>query len=894
MSKALVNFQFNKLTSLKFKNITPALFVVLAATGCSPALQKMSDETKQKNQSQSTSKSNDIVAISDEERATQLATRLSTVEADLEKILAQMTLEEKISLLHASGKFHINAIERLGIPEMWLSDGPHGVRHQIERDSWDSAGWDDDHATYLPHLTSVAASWDRNMAALHGEVLGKEARHREKDFILGPGVNLARLPLYGRNFEYMGEDPILAAKLVVPQIKAIQAQDVAATVKHYALNTQELNRTGVNAKPDERTLREVYLPAFEASVKEANVLGMMGAYNEYNGTNANQSEHLVKNILKEEWGFKGVLLTDWNVDINTYDAAMNGLDLEMGTDVASYDDYYLAKPLLKMVQDGKVPEAIVDDKVRRILRVQYSIGMQDENRLPGERNTKAHQQAAKDIAAAGVILLKNEESVLPFTQSALKNVLVLGPNADKKHGTGGGSSEVKSLYEVTPLEGLRNKLGDDVNIEVMRARSSVLSPIASDYVASRHWTGTPAWNISFYESAGREKVLSESWIVDSQFSPENTTDEQFITMKATIKPLKTGEHTLQLEHEGAFELFIDGKSVLSSADNTNGANAADSTSANQANVMLSHENTYEFEIKYNGSKGFTLGWNAPGNLFTEESQYIAAAKKADAVIYFGGLSHGDDRESIDRTHMKLPNSQDEIINKLLAANKNTVVFIVAGSAVEMPWAEKANSIVWGWYGGMEAGHAFADVLMGDVNPSGKLPITLPEKLEDTAPIALNDYNEVESLYTEGVFIGYRWFEQQDIKPLFAFGHGLSYTNFEISDIAVSNDIFNGKGELTVTANVTNTGEKVGAEVVQLYLSDTKASVERPAKELKNFAKVELKAGETKQVSMTLNKRDLSFWSEEKNNWLAEEGEFVIHLGHALDNIAVSKAFNYQP
>ena len=397
--------------------------------------------------------------------------RLSAVEEDVEALLIKMTLPEKVSLAHASGKFHINAIERVGIPEMWLSDGPHGVRHQIERHTWDSAGWTDDHSTYLPHLTSVAASWDVEMARLHGQVLGAEARDRKKDFILGPGVNLARLPLYGRNFEYMGEDPILAAKLVVPQIKAIQANDVAATVKHYALNTQELNRTGVNAKPDERTLREVYLPAFEAAVKEAGVLGMMGSYNEYYGTNANQSKHLVMDILKGEWGYQGVLLTDWHVDINTYDAAVNGLDLEMGTNVDDYQDYFLAKPFLKMIEEGKIPESVADEKARRILRVQHSIGMYDENRLPGSRNTKVHQAAARKIATEGVVLLKNDlvegKAALPINKNTVKNILVLGPNADKQHGTGGGSSEVKSLYEITPLAGLKAKFGDDVNITVL-------------------------------------------------------------------------------------------------------------------------------------------------------------------------------------------------------------------------------------------------------------------------------------------------------------------------------------------------------------------------------------------------------------------------------------------
>lgn len=817
--------------------------------------------------------------------------RLASVETDVTRLLNEMTLAEKVSLTHASGKFHVNAIERLGIPEMWLSDGPHGVRHQIQKHSWASAGWTDDYSTYLPHLTSVAASWDVEIARLHGQVLGAEARDRKKDFILGPGVNLARLPLYGRNFEYMGEDPILAAKLVVPQIKAIQENDVAATVKHYALNTQELNRTGVNAKPTERTLREVYLPAFEAAVKEAGVLGMMGSYNQYFGTNANQSKHLVMDILKGEWGYQGVLLTDWNVDINTYDAAMHGLDLEMGTDVEDYQDYFFAKPLLTMVQAGKIPESVVDDKARRLLRVQHAIGMYDNNRKIGSRNTKAHQAVARKIATEGVVLLKNKvvdsTPVLPLDMTKIKNILVLGPNADKKHGTGGGSSEVKSLYEVTPLAGLKAALGDNVSISVMRAKSSELSPIASDYVASRHWTGTPAWNISYYAEQARKTLIEESWIVDSQLKPKKQLPSQHITMTAKIKPLASGIHNLHVEVQGDFQLKINNEIVITYQEGIS------NKSALNYDVLLKESEEYAFEIEYDGPAYFTLGWNAPGELFASETDYLTAAKKADAVIYFGGLSHADDRESIDRADMKLPNSQDEIIAKLLKANEKTVIFLVAGSAVEMPWVEQANAIVWGWYGGMEAGHAFADVLTGKVNPSGKMPITLPVTLEDTAPIALNDYNAKESLYTEGVFIGYRWFEQQKIKPLFSFGHGLSFTQFDIRNIKLSKNTVVHDGDIFVTATVKNTGEVAGAEVVQLYLRDIESSVSRPIKELKGFAKVMLQPKETKIVRFKLTTRDLSFWDENTHDWLAEPGEFEVLLGNSLDNISQTGKFSLQ-
>ncbi len=824
-----------------------------------------------------------VLSQSEQQR---LQTRLSKVEAEIERLLPQLTLEEKVSLVHAGGKFHIPAIERLNIHEMWMSDGPHGVRYEIDRNSWAPAGWTNDYSTYLPPLTAVAASWDPNMASLHGNVLGAEARHRNKDLILGPGVNLARLPLYGRNFEYMGEDPYLAAALVVPTVKAIQANDVGATVKHYALNTQELNRTGVNAKPDERTLREVYLPAFEAAVKEANVYAIMGAYNEFRGTNANQSHHLIKTILKGEWDYEGVLLTDWNVDINTYDAAMNGLDIEMGTDVASYDEYFLATPLLNMIKAGKVPESELDDKVRRILRVQLSIGMMDKQRLSGERNTQAHRDDARTIATNGVVLLKNDGKVLPLDAKKVNNILVLGPNADKRHGFGGGSSEVKALYEISPLDGLKTKFkqaGKNVNIQHMRPASSQFMPIPNDYLTTRHWTGTPSWQINYYGDKQLNQLTSESWISDPQFDAKN--QPQNVEIKANIKPVESGKHTLKILADGDVSLAVNDKVLVNQK-------------ANPANIIeyvidLTADETYAIRLIYQGQQQVTLGWETPNSLYNDEAEYLAAAKNADAVLYFGGLSHADDRESIDRPDMKLPGQQDEIINKLLAVNPNTVVFIIGGSAVEMPWADKANAIAWGWYGGMEAGHAYSDILFGDANPNGKMPITLPKSLQDTAPIALNDYNETESLYSEGVFIGYRWFEQQKIAPAFPFGHGLSYSQFSYDNIKLSKSTMAEGGTMTITADITNTSGIDGAEVAQLYLHDVKASVSRPQKELKGFDKIWLKAGETGQVSFTLTQRDLSFWDINSNDWLAEAGKFTVMLGSSVEDIRLQKSFNYQ-
>lgn len=805
------------------------------------------------------------------------AERLQSVEAEAERLLNALTLEEKVSLVHANSKFTIPAVERLGIHQMTMSDGPHGVRYEIARDSWDPAGWTHDQSTYLPMLTVVASSWNPAMARLHGNVLGSEARHRHKDVILGPGVNLARLPLYGRNFEYMGEDPFLAARLVVPEIEAIQANDVAACVKHYALNTQELNRTGVDARPDERTLREVYLPAFEAAVSEAGVQAVMGAYNRFRGTNANQSEHLVRNILKGEWGFKGILLTDWGADINTYDAAMNGLDIEMGTRVDSYDDYFFGDPLLAMIREGRIPEAVLDDKVRRILRVQLTVGMMDKHRLSGERNTGEHQQAARTIASEGVVLLKND-GVLPLDKSAVKKILVTGPNAGKEHALGGGSSEVPALYEITPLEGLREKAGDSVEITVMQVRQEgELPPIPADYVTSHHWAGIPAWFVNYYESKARKNLARSATAPAPVHRPWRKDEPAHLTMTGTVKPRRDGEHILVARAAGEFSLTVDGEPVIGNGESRGG-------------VDLEAGREYTFEITYDGVGPFTLGWEAPGDVFRPEAEYLAAAREADAVIYVGGLDHDYDREGHDRENMKLPYGQDETLAKLLKTNKNTAVLLVAGSAVEMPWADEAGAIVWGWYAGMEAGRAFADVLFGDVNPSGKMPITLPGALEDSAPIALDDHDPEVNRYPEGVFIGYRWFERQNIEPLFPFGHGLSYTTFDYSDLKITEGA---DDTWTVTAKVTNTGDRAGAEVVQLYLRDIEASVERPAKELKGFDKVFLEPGASAAVTMHLDKRALSFWDADTGGWLAEPGEFEVMLGASVKDIRLKERFTYR-
>lgn len=806
------------------------------------------------------------------------------IEQEVERLLAALTLEEKISLVHANSKFTVAGVPRLGIAEMTLSDGPHGVREEISRHSWDSANWDTDFATYLPPLTAVAASWDPMMATLHGAVLGREARHRNKDIILGPGVNLARLPLYGRNFEYFGEDPFLAARMVVPEIRAIQRQDVAACVKHYALNNQELNRWGVDARPDERALREVYLPAFEAAVKEGGVYSVMGSYNRVYGTNANQSELLVKQILKKEWGFDGVLLTDWHVDINTREAALNGLDLEMGTHVADYEDYFFARPLREAIIRGEIPAAVLDDKVRRILRLQLRVGMMDAQRLPGVRLSAEHRDLARKIAEQGVVLLKNQNQLLPLQKDRLRKILVMGPNANLAHGRGGGSSQVKSPYEITPLQGLRAALSDQVEIQyLIAADSDLVQPIPADFIVTRHGgAGTPVWKVQRHADAARQhEIQREEWPSSRIEAPADSTT-QYLTLRAKIKPLASGEHILKVQGEGAATIKIDGLEVLSAKSLSGRVHSKE--------IQLSAAQEYDIEFQYDGNKNAILGWEAPGLQTVPASDYIAAAKNADAVIYFAGLDHNYDREGDDRVDMMLPGNQDRVIAELAKANAKTIVVMIAGSAVEMPWVDQVNAILWGWYGGIEAGHAYANILFGKVNPSGKMPITLPKKLSDTAPIALNDYNAQESLYKESVFIGHRWFEQQNIQPLFPFGHGLSYTNFELSQLQLPAAVNSNNTEIPVKLTVQNIGEKAGAEVVQLYLRDVHASVPRPLKELKGFRKVFLQPGESKEITINLTERDLAFWDVDADDWRVEPGEFQVMVGVSSADIRLSGKF----
>lgn len=690
------------------------------------------------------------------------------LEERVEDALGRLTLEEKVALLHAQSKFSSAGVARLGIPEIWTTDGPHGIRPEVLWDKWEQAGWTNDSCVAFPALTCLAATWNPDMAQLYGRSIGEEARYRNKAVLLGPGVNIYRTPLNGRNFEYMGEDPYLASRMVVPYVQGVQHNGVAACVKHFALNNQEINRSTLDVVVDDRALYEIYLPAFKAAVQEGKAWAIMGSYNLYKGQHCCHNKYLLKDILKGEWGFDGVVISDWGGTHDTEQAIANGLDLEFGTWTNglssgarnAYDNYYLAQPYLQRLKDGRASMEELDDKVRRVLRLAFRTVM-NTGRPWGSMRSPEHYAAARQIGEEGIVLLQNKHSVLPIDLTRVRKIAVIGENALKMMTVGGGSSSLKAQHEISPLEGIRRRVGDKA--EVIYARG---------YVGD-----------------------------------------------------ETGEYN----------------GVVT------GQNLKETRSA--------------AELK---------------------AEAVKVASEADCVIFIGGLnkSDGQDCENTDRKDLSLPYGQDELVEALAGANANLIVVNISGNAVAMPWAGKVAAIVQGWYLGSEAGTSLAAVLMGDVNPSGKLPFTFPARLEDVPAHSLGQYSAVRSKdvttvqYNEGIFVGYRWTDRQKkVQPLFSFGHGLSYTTFEYGKPVVDKREMKADEQLTVTVPVKNTGSREGKEVVQLYIRDKKSSVERPIKELKGFCKVSLKPGEEKEVSFTIDRSALSYFDAGSHQWVAEPGAF---------------------
>lgn len=710
------------------------------------------------------------------------------IEDRIEDALSRITVEEKVALIHAQSKFSSPGVARLGIPEFWMTDGPHGIRPEVLWDEWNQAGWTNDSCVAFPALTCLAATRNPKAALLYGQSIGEEARYRNKTVLLGPGVNIYRTPLNGRNFEYMGEDPYLASQMVVPYVKGVQQNGVAACVKHYALNNQEINRHTTNVIVDDRALYEIYLPAFKAAVQEGKAWAIMGSYNLYKNQHNCHNRYLLNDILKGEWGFDGVVVSDWGGVHNTEEAIYNGMDMEFGSWTNglskgmgnAYDNYYLAHPYLKQIKEGKIGTKELDDKVRRILRLAFRTTM-NRNRPYGAMLSEEHIAAARKIGEEGIVLLQNKKNILPIDLNRTKKIAVIGENALKMMTVGGGSSSLKVQYECSPLDGIKRRIGDGIEISYARG-----------YVGD--------------------------------------TGGQF-----------------------------DGVS--------SGQNLKDDRSARQ---------------------------------LIEEA--VRIAQSADYVIFIGGLNKSghQDCEDTDRKGLELPYKQDKVIGALAKVNKNLIVVNISGNAVAMPWISEVPAVIQAWYLGTEAGNAIASVLVGDVNPSGKLPFTFPEKLEDVGAHQLGDYpgrqredGIFDEKYNESIFVGYRWTDKQKIRPLFPFGHGLSYTTFAYGKATVNKKVMKIDEQIAITVPITNTGKRIGSEIVQLYISDLKSSLPRPVKELKGFSKIQLAPGETQEVTFLIDKQALSFFNDSRHEWVAEPGKFEAQIAASATDIKSKVTFELE-
>ena len=680
----------------------------------------------------------------------------------IDSIISLLTVEEKIAMCHAQSKFSSSGVPRLGIPELWMSDGPHGIRPEMNWDNWDYANWTNDYVTAFPALTCLAATFNPGLSKEYGISLGEEARYRKKDILLGPGVNIYRTPLNGRNFEYMGEDPFLASTMVVPYIHGVQQSGVATSVKHYALNNQEHWRGHINVEVSDRALNEIYLPAFKAAIIDGGSWSIMGAYNKFRGQHCCHNQILLNDILKNRWGFDGVVISDWAGTHSTLESIYNGLDIEMGTPSDSnlskrfpYNNNFLGKAFLDKIISGEVKEYNLDDKVKRILKLMYRTSL-NKNRPFGSINTKAHSNTAYKVATEGIVLLQNSDSFLPINSSTNITIAVIGENATKSMTIGGGSSELKVANEISPLEGLRKHF---INATIIYSQG--------------------------YSSESNNKKRNE-------------------------------------------------------------------------------------ELK---------------------KEALSIAEKANVVLFIGGLNknNSQDSEGADRQYYNLPYNQDDLIGSIAKVNKNISVILISGNAVSMPWRDKIKSIVQSWYLGSEAGNALASILSGRANPSGKLPFTFSKKLSDNAA---HYYGKLSypgdgenQYYKEDILVGYRWNDTKKIKPEFAFGHGLSYTSFKLSNIISDKKNYKSADTIKISCSVENTGGVQGAEVIQVYIGKENSKVNRAMKELKGFKKLSLLKGESKIVEIYITMDKLAFYDETISDWNIEKGEYVVFVGNASDNIS---------
>lgn len=821
----------------------------------------------------------------------------ATMEQRVADLLQKMTLREKVALLSGRDAWNTVAIERLGIPSVTMTDGPHGVRAtrlEGERKLGPT--------TAFPTGVSMAATWDPELVERVGAALGEEARAMGCDILLAPCVNIMRSPLAGRNFESYSEDPYLAGRIGVAYVRGVQSRGVGTSVKHFACNNQEFERFRGDSVVDERTLREIYLPAFEAVVKEARPWTVMCAYNRLNGTHASQNRYLLTEILKKEWGFDGVVVSDWSANHTVVESVRAGLDLEMPGPAK-----YYGQLLVEAVHYWQIDEAVIDEAARRMLRLICRCRPAGSTRAAiGSVNTPGHQALARELAEESITLLKNDGGVLPLDLARIRSVAVIGPNAAEARLGGGGSAYVEPPYRVSPLEGLRARFGDQVEIRYAQGCDNSVEPrtLAAEFLVPAMGAGNGLWG-DYYDNpdlSGQPVVQRVDPQLDFRWthgSPADGIDRDRFSIRwqgRLIAP-DTGRFVMTVINTATCRVYLDGKLLI---DHTSPEQLHLDMNAITASAPLElckgdwHDLRVEY-AKQTGERYSVLRLCLARVQHPEQDGGIAQAAElaaaCDVAIVFAGLPERYETEGHDRPDWELPGPQEHLIRTVAKANPRTIVVLNCGAPVAMPWADEVPGLLLAYYPGMEGGHALARILAGDVSPSGKLTMTLPKRIEDN-PTFVNYPGDRQVRYGEGVFVGYRYYDHCDVEPRFPFGHGLSYTTFEYSQLQAPAEVK--MGELVrVSITVRNTGEMEGKEVVQLYVHDAQSRLPRPPKELKGFAKVTLKPGASQTVTFTLDQRALSFYDPIRRAWVAEPGTFAVLVGSSSRDIRGRTVFDLE-
>jgi beta-glucosidase len=792
------------------------------------------------------------------------------VEERVADLLQKMTLDEKLLLLSGdSSGFDTHGIPRLGIPPIHITDGPLGVRWQK--------------STSFPAGVAVAASWDTTLIYELAQAMALETKAHGRDYLLGPCVCIHRMPLGGRNFESYSEDPYLASRMAVNWVKGLQSEKVIASVKHFATNDQEWERNNYNVIVDDRTLHEVHLAPFEAAVKEGGAWSVMAAYNLQNGQHCTENFHLIQDILKGEWGFKGLLISDWVSVYSTVNAANAGLDLEMPVGV-----YFKSDSIKKYLQNGKIKQEVIDDKVRRILRVAFSAGLFDKSTRPDSTIFEQHKPLALKAALEAITLLKNENTILPIDKNKCKTIAVIGPNAAEAVTGGGGSSFVSPYYSVSPLKGLQDRYGDTIKFLYAIGDSTPrprLTPMSSSFIFTpdKKQNGLLGEYFNNKLLEGKPVIQRVDKEVNNDYgngSPDPVIKPNFFSIRwnGWLKVNESGKYILSTLSDDGVRLYIDDKLVI---DNwTNHGPIIDQCSKDMVAGKF-----YKIRLEYyedGGGALIKLGLKLVANPeYDAVAEAAITAAKADMAIIFAGANDMLESEGRDRDGLELPGRQEELVLAVVKANPNCIVVINGGTPLKTAkWLNKVKALVHVYYLGQETGNAIAKVLSGDVNPSGKLPFSFIADYNQSPAFA--EYKKGLTIhYNEGIFVGYRYLDKNNMKPTFPFGFGLSYTSFEYSNIKLSSQ---NPHSITVVVDVTNTGKLAGDEVLQLYLAPPKSTVERPVKELKNFSRVSLKPGETKTVTFNLNERDFSYWDTNSRGWKVQSGIYNVLIGSSSTDI----------